>query len=99
MTLQSLIEKEIRQAVSVSQLQLENESHMHARGEPESHFKLIVVSNDFEGMAKVKRHQRVYQILSDLMPRFHALALHLYTEKEWGELSDTPSSSLCKGGR
>jgi len=98
MQLQSLIESEIKKGFSVFHLVLENESHMHSRGEPESHFKLVLVSNDFKGLAKVKRHQSVYKVLSELMPKFHALALHLYTEDEWEVLHELPSSPLCGGG-
>jgi BolA protein len=97
-SLQALIEEEVKKGFSVCHLVLENESQMHSRGDPESHFKLILVSNDFEGVAKVRRHQSVYKVLSELMPQFHALALHLYTEKEWGALSELPTSSLCGGG-
>ncbi len=98
MQLQALIEEEINKGFSVCHLILENESQMHSRGELESHFKLVLVSNDFEGVTKVRRHQSIYKVLSELMPQFHALALHLYTEKEWAVLSELPTSSLCGGG-
>ncbi len=99
MTLQSQIKKRIDACFSVNYLALENESHMHSRGESESHFKMILVSNDFEGVSKVKRHQAVYKALSELMSAFHALALHTYTEQEWSEQSNVPVSPLCGGGR
>ncbi len=95
--LHSLIEEKVRHAFKIFYFELQNESHMHLRGEPESHFKMILVSNDFEGMVKVKRHQFVYRVLSELMPEFHALALHLYTEAEWQCLAHTPESSYCSG--
>jgi len=98
MSLQALIEHEIKKGFSVYYLDLENESQKHSRGEPESHFKLILVSNDFEGVTKVRRHQSVYKVLSGLMPQFHALALHLYTEEEWMSLPELPVSPICGGG-
>ncbi len=98
MTLQSQIEEKIKTHFSVVHFVLENESQLHSRGEPESHFKMLLVVSDFEGMSKVKRHQAVYKVLSGLMPRFHALALHLYTEQEWQAQSKMPASSLCAGG-
>ncbi|VAW49268.1 Cell division protein BolA [hydrothermal vent metagenome] len=99
MDLQSQIEKRVEGCFSVSYFTLKNESHLHSRGEPESHFKMILVSNDFEGVSKVKRHQSVYKALLDIMLALHALALHLYTEQEWREQSNIPVSPLCGGGR
>lgn len=98
MTLQSKIEARVKACFSISECTLENESHLHSRSEPESHFKLLLISNDFEGISKVKRHQSIYKALSELMPQLHALALHLYTEKEWQEHASIPASSLCGGG-
>ncbi|VEH65650.1 protein BolA [Rodentibacter pneumotropicus] len=62
---------------------VENESHMHSSGRgANSHFKLVIVSDVFDGMSKVKRHQKLYQLFSDdLTNGIHALALHLYTKK------------------
>ncbi len=99
MVLQSKIEQKVAECFSVINFSIENESYLHSRGEPESHFKLLLVSNDFEGVSKVKRHQSIYKALSELIPQFHALALHLYTEKEWLEKSGVPVSTVCEGGR
>ena len=39
---------------------VENESHMHSSGRgADSHFKLVIVSDAFEGMRKVQRHQKL----------------------------------------
>ena len=72
---------------------VENESHMHSSGRgADSHFKLVIVSNAFEGMRKVQRHQKLYQLFADdLKNGIHALALHLYTKSEW-----SLCGSLCK---
>lgn len=35
----------------------------------ESHFKVIVVSEEFNGLRLVQRHQKVYALASDLMNR------------------------------
>lgn len=63
---------------------VENESHMHSSGRgSDSHFKLVIVSDAFEGMRKVQRHQKLYQLFADdLRNGIHALALHLYTKSE-----------------
>jgi BolA protein len=61
-----------------------DESHMHSRG-LQTHFKAVLVSEQFEGLNRVKRHQKVYATLGELMGEFHALALHTYTPEEWAQ--------------
>ncbi|MFT2112589.1 BolA/IbaG family iron-sulfur metabolism protein [Marinomonas sp. 2405UD68-3] len=79
---------------------LENESYKHNVPEgSESHFKLVLVSNDFEGKRLVQRHQAIYKSLVSVMPKFHALAMHLHTSKEWGIKNNAvPESPNCLGG-
>lgn len=50
MALQALIEEKITEALSPSHLEVINESGNHGAGEgAESHFKVIVVSDKFDG--------------------------------------------------
>ncbi|MCY1424331.1 DNA-binding transcriptional regulator BolA [compost metagenome] len=74
-----------------------DESHMHSRG-LETHFKAVVVSPEFTGLNAVKRHQKVYASLGELMGQFHALALHTYTPEEWALQGMAPDSPTCRGG-
>jgi len=78
-------------------LDVQDESHMHSRG-LETHFKAVVVSPQFAGLNAVKRHQRVYAALGELMGQVHALALHTYTADEWAEQGMAPASPTCRGG-
>lgn len=90
----------ILQALTVLQpehLEVLDESHMHSRGQ-ETHYKAIIVSAAFSGLNAVKRHQKVYASLGELMGQFHALALHTYTSQEWAEQGAAPDSPTCKGG-
>lgn len=97
--IQPQIEQAINKAFDVQFMELLNESHMHSGPAPESHFKLTLVSSSFDGLSKVKRQQAVYRVLADLMPQFHALALHTYTPQEWLDLEQTiPASPKCTGG-
>ena len=61
-------------------------------------FKAVLVSQQFEGLNRVKRHQKVYATLADLMSEFHALALHTYTPDEWAKIDAAPASPTCAGG-
>jgi len=98
-TVAATIEQRINDTFSVLHINLENESHQHSGPATESHFKLTLVSNDFDGVMRVKRHQKVYQLMADLMANtVHALSLNLYTEEEWekrgGKVEPSPA---CRG--
>ena len=80
-------------------LQLENESHMHAGPATDSHYKVTLVSDTFEGKGLVARHQSVYGLLKEEMQGpVHALALHLFTPAEWENTQAVPESPQCMGG-
>jgi BolA protein len=99
-SMHSQIERAVLENFSVSHFDLKNESHMHSGPATESHFKLVLVSEDFNDLSKVKRQQSVYKVLSSLMPQFHALGLHTYTPEEWTKVSmQAPDSPKCSGGR
>ena len=84
-------------ALDPSFVDVQDESHMHSRG-LETHFKAVVVTPAFAGLNAVKRHQKVYATLGDLMGQFHALALHTYTPEEWAATGAAPASPTCAGG-
>ncbi len=94
------IEKKIRAALDVDHLEVVNESHNHnVPPGSESHFKVTIVSSDFNQVGKVARHQRVYGLLADeLAGAVHALALHTYTDEEWQKANSSPTSPECLGG-
>lgn len=100
MTLQRQIEQKLA-SIAPKIVEVENESHMHnVPANSETHFKVTLVSEHFQGLMPVKRHQQIYALLADeLSGPVHALALHLYTPEEWqargGERPDSPN---CRGG-
>ena len=100
MIVQNLIDARINDELDVHFMALENESYMHnVPVGSESHFKLVLVSDAFEGKRLVQRHQLIYSVLKDEMTKIHALAMHLYSIKEWGERGAlAPSSPKCHGG-
>lgn len=101
MKIQNAIESKLSQAFDARLLTVENESHMHSvPPNSETHFKVTLVSTDFEGQMKVKRHQAIYKVLADeLAGEVHALALHLYSPEEWEATGQTaPASPNCMGG-
>ncbi len=102
MSIQQTIETKLSERFAEGdRLSVENESHKHSvPPNSETHFKVTLVSKEFEGLSKVRRHQAVYQTLADEMNGgVHALALHLYTPGEWEQAGgEAPTSPNCMGG-
>ncbi|MBZ2167609.1 MULTISPECIES: BolA family protein [Marinobacter] len=101
MKIQNSIETKLHQAFSVQALRVENESHKHSvPPNSETHFKVTLVSPDFDGQMKVRRHQAIYNVLAEeLAGGVHALALHLYSPDEWQAAGEAaPDSPNCMGG-
>ncbi|HBN62064.1 MAG TPA: BolA family transcriptional regulator, partial [Halomonas sp.] len=65
MAIQTQIEQKLA-ALTPDVLLVENESHMHnVPANSETHFKVTLVSDSFDGMMPVKRHQQIYALLAD----------------------------------
>lgn len=75
-------------ALEPTRLDIINESELHAghRSSPgtgHSHFRILVVSNAFEGKSRVERHRQVNEILAEeLGGLIHAMALNTYAPGE-----------------
>jgi len=101
MTVQSTIEAKLTEALAPLHLEVINESANHSVPPgSESHFKVVLVSTEFDGQRLLARHRRVNAVLADeLASKIHALALHTYTEAEWRErFGGAPMSPPCLGG-
>ena len=100
MTMQSRITEKLNQAFSPEHLEVVNESHMHnVPAGSESHFKVVIVSDDFDGKMLIARHRLVNAALEEeLKNGIHALALHTMTMAEWFEKGRAPDSPECLGG-
>lgn len=92
------ISQKLQAAFSPSVLQVENESHQHSsRPGNNTHFKVTLVSEQFNGLNSVARHRAVYAALKEeLANGVHALALHTYAPQEWQ--GQSPASPRCMGG-
>jgi len=67
-------------ALAPSQLEIIDESHLHAGHEGSKngagHYRVIIASDRFTGLAPLARHRLVYDRLHDLIPfPIHALAI------------------------
>ena len=83
----TLFEADLRSAFQAIQLNIEDESHLHAghagAASGGGHFKLTIVAPEFEGMTKVARHRAIYAALNSHFPdAIHALTILAYTPSE-----------------
>jgi len=100
MIIEQTIRERLASAFEPQYLEVVNESHQHSvPPNSETHFKVVLVSDSFDGCRKVARHQQVYQTLAqELAGPVHALALHTYTLPEWEARGAAPASPDCLGG-
>jgi BolA protein len=78
---------ELRKALHTEQVELIDDSHLHAghagAREGKGHFRVRVVSADFAGLRTLQRHQLVYRSLGELMEsEIHALSITALTPDE-----------------
>lgn len=98
---QTAIEVKLNATFQPAMLEVVNESYMHSVPlGSETHFKVVVVSDQFAGKRSVARHQMVYKALADeVAGPVHALAIHTYTTEEWDSSgAASPDSPNCMGG-
>ena len=89
MSQQSIIEQKLNAALQPVQLEVINESHLHAGhhhtsdghhaefdGHGETHFRVRIISAAFAGKSRLERHRAVNEILKpQLDAGLHALAI------------------------
>jgi BolA family transcriptional regulator, general stress-responsive regulator len=93
MSVAQTIQRKITDRLSPSALEVTDESHLHAGhagapetnkdGRGESHFRICVVSEQFEGLSRVARQRIINDILrEELAGQIHALAMKTLTPAE-----------------
>ncbi len=87
MNIEDYIRKQITEHLAPSHLEVINQSHLHVGhagddGSGQTHFKVVIVSDKFNGMQTVQRHRIVNELLNDCFNNgLHALSLKLTTNK------------------
>jgi BolA family transcriptional regulator, general stress-responsive regulator len=88
MAVAETIRAKLEAAFAPTHLDIRDESAMHAghaghREGGETHFRVAIVSESFDGLSRVERHRRVHSVLdAELKGRVHALVLTLLTPDE-----------------
>lgn len=60
---------------------------VEVQGEDRTHYEALVVSAEFEGQMKIKRHRMIYAALGDhMISDIHALSIKAYTPEEHNNL-------------
>lgn len=101
MSLQHRIQDKLAGAFAPVHLEVINESSGHnVPAGSETHFKVVVVAEAFDGQGRVARHRRVHELLAEeLGGGVHALSVKAHTPREWtdrgGVVADSPA---CRGG-
>jgi len=97
----SIIEQKLNNALAPSRLIVRDESHLHqghagSRPGGETHFRLLVVSERFEGLTRVRRQRLVNEALREEMRhKIHALAMQTLTPLEYRKMKgDEPIDDL-----
>lgn len=84
-----IIREKLTSALEPKVLEVHDESHLHAghagaRPGGESHFRLLIVAQAFDGLSRVARQRKVNEALrEDLRQQIHALAMKTMTIDEY----------------
>ena len=74
----------LNECMNICSLKILNESFMHnLPKDAESHFKLVIVSNDFNNLSHIQRHKLVYKHLGNIMNDIHAISIQSFNEDEF----------------
>ena len=101
MIVQKIIQDKLNARFKTDYLSVENESHNHSvPANSETHFKVTIVCEEFDGVRLIMRHRLINELLADeLAGPVHALAMHTYTPTQWVEKNNiSPDSAQCMGG-
>ena len=85
-----IITEKLTSAFSPQSLEVVDESHLHAghagwREGGQTHYRVYIVSNAFEGKSRVDRHRMINTALAaELTGSVHALAIHAAAPGEGG---------------
>ena len=94
------IHEKLRTAFAPQHVDVVNESSMHnvPKGS-ETHFKVVVVTDQFHGKPLLQRHRMVNAVLQqELNEGVHALSILSKTPQQWAANAAVQASPSCRGG-
>ena len=80
MSIEATIKERLEAALDSNKLVVTNQSHLHAGhagddGSGESHFKIEISAEKFDGISRIERERMIHKALGDIMERIHALSV------------------------
>ena len=98
MKIQKALEDKLKAELSPLVLKVINESPDHNTPEgSESHFRVLIVSDRFQGLSSLKRHQLVHGVLKQELQIIHAFSQSAFTAEEWTARGGAiPASPPCQ---
>ena len=73
-------------SISIDDLSYKHKNHNNEGG---GHYKINLISDDFENISLLDRHKKIYIILKDMIKKeIHAVSLNLLTVKEYSKKSE-----------
>ena len=70
-------------------------AHLEVEGDGR-HFFATIVSAEFDGLPRIRRHQRVYAALGDRMrEQIHALSMKTLTPAEWASRPEAAATAAA----
>lgn len=93
------ITQKLTEGFSPTHLEVINESNRHhVPPNSETHFKVVLVSEQFDGLRLLARHRLVNTHLAyELANGVHALSIHTFTQNEWDVNAQVPNTPNCRG--
>lgn len=98
MKVQKALEEKLSRGLSPLILKVMNESPNHNVPEgSESHFRVLIVSDQFKELSSVRRHQLVYDLIKEELKTIHAFSQNTFTSEEWiRQGGEIPKSPPCR---
>ena len=89
MNMEEKIKIALESEINAHHIEIINESNLHAGhsgddGSGQTHFKLMIVSDDFKGYSRIQRQRTVNESIKHLFQQgLHALSMELLTLEEF----------------
>ena len=95
-SIESKIINNLNESMNISSLKIINESLIHnVPKDSESHFKVIIVSDDFKNLSQINRHKLIYTNLGTIMNDIHALSIQSFSLDEFRQNPVVLDSPEC----
>ncbi len=78
------IKKLIQEQIQAEIVEVIDQSASHAgHGADGGHYTALIVSEKFNGLGLVERHQLVYKAIASVKEAIHAFSMRTHTPQEW----------------